>query len=236
MFKELNALDFIRAGISGLVFLLLYLGYHLLKHAITTKGITEAQLKAVRFYLITCLISAVIAGGFDLWKLFLNPDTTVRQKVQIRGVYLLQEPTNLQSPPIIELRTNSSYSYSASQMVYAIVFVSQAATNRDGSIDLSLSGSLVNSGSGLGQFMQGNIQGRPVKDFHKEWVTNQFSTQLDSLSKRLTGSPGIPGFIFSCRAPPLMGTGAYVLTVIIHDRVTGYADASSVALEFATGR
>jgi hypothetical protein len=222
MFKDLNTLEILRLGMSGLMFLLLIMGYFLFKQAVTASNVSNSQIKAAKFFLIMCFVSAVISGGFDFAKWFLNSDAPARKRVKIAGVYILEEPKGTNHLGEIKLRQNNNFAYAPDQMLWALVLIAEPAQKRDGGISVEADCQLVNGGNGLGYFMKLPTLVDKMNTF-PEAMTNEFV----AFAKK-QGLEHPLGCIIYCRPPPFVGPGLYSLTVRLRDDVSGYADSYTV--------
>jgi hypothetical protein len=221
VFGGMDVLGILRTGLSGLILLLLYLGYHLLKGEQKEDKPREKILRTIRFFLITCLISAVIVGGFDLARLFVADGLAPKKRIKVTNAVLLQESTMANPTNRIEARPSSVYNYMQSSGLKAVAVIENASTGKDGNLHVETEIQLINLGSRAGIVTKGPLV--KARGITGTGLTGS-SNETAAIEKILGPLDGKGVLIFNFEQRPYFGSGFYELRIRVNDRISERSD------------
>ena len=68
-----TVLEILQLGLSGFVFMLLYLAYRLHAKALGGKNITAEKLRAVNIYTVLVLVAIIVVASINVWSAYAKP-------------------------------------------------------------------------------------------------------------------------------------------------------------------
>jgi hypothetical protein len=77
--NDISIVEILKAGLSGLVFLIALLGYHLLRKEQERDEPRDTVFKTVLAFIVLCFVMALMVGGLELIKFFSNSNSHSRE-------------------------------------------------------------------------------------------------------------------------------------------------------------